>query len=89
MLKITPVNKEDTEIYMKLSAADSVADPDLGSGIQCFVDPWIWDPVWKKNRIRDPRLKISDHFSGSLLPIFWIKKTLILCHPGWKNPDPG
>jgi hypothetical protein len=20
-----------------------------------FFDPWIWDPGWKKNRIRDPR----------------------------------
>ena len=34
----------------------SVADPDPGSGIGCFFDPWIRDPGWEKVgiRIRDP-----------------------------------
>ncbi len=56
-------------------------------------------------RIRDPRseirhldsgINISDHISESLVTLFWIKNTLILCpfgvadpYPGWKNPDPA
>jgi hypothetical protein len=30
----------------------SVADPDPGSGIGCFFDPWIRDPGWEKVSIR-------------------------------------
>ncbi len=36
----------------------SVADPDPGSGIGYFFDPWIRDPGWEKSasgsEIRDP-----------------------------------
>jgi len=43
-----------------------------GSGIQCFFNPWIWDP--------DPGsgMKIPDHFSESLETFVRVKNALIL-----------
>ncbi len=40
---------------------------DPGSGIQCFFDPWLWDPypgTWD----------IPDHISESLVTILWVNK---------------
>ncbi len=34
--------------------SSSVADTELGSGIQCLFDPWIRDPGWVKNQDSDP-----------------------------------
>jgi hypothetical protein len=56
----------------------------------------IRDPGWKKIRIRDPRLTSLGHISESLVSIYWVNNTSILCQssdvdpdPGRKNPDPG
>ncbi len=50
-----------------------------GSGIQCFfypLDPWsgIWDKFFQ---ISD--LGSQTHISESLVTVFWVKNTLILC----------
>ena len=51
----------------------SVADPDPGSGIRCFFDPWIRDGFFPdpRSRIPDP-----DHCFVSLFTKFFCKNSL-------------
>ncbi len=68
-----------------------------GSGIRCLVDPWVRDPGWVKNRIRDEQ---SGLYFRELRTIFWLKihkffdadpgsgMEKILIRDG-KNSDPG
>jgi hypothetical protein len=51
-----------------------------GSGIRCLFDRFIRDPECVKIRIRDEN---PDHFSESLVTIFWVKI------PKFFDADPG
>jgi hypothetical protein len=42
-----------------------------GSGIRCFVDPWIRDPGWVKIKIRIRDEHLGSYFREKLL--FWFK----------------
>jgi hypothetical protein len=59
------------------------------SGIQCFFDPWVRDPGWKKSRsrIRDlhSAINIMGHISKSVVKLFGLKM-LKFCVT---DPDPG
>jgi hypothetical protein len=58
-----------------LSEKSIIADPDPGSGIRCFYDPWIRDG---KNQDPGSGMTFPDFISESLGNKFWVKKALII-----------
>jgi hypothetical protein len=85
--------------------ACSVADPDSGSGIRSFFDPWVRVPgsgMGKKSRFGTPDKQIPDHISESLVTFGGLKilklfvtypypvsGAFLILDPGWKNSDSG
>ncbi len=52
-------------------------DPDAGSRIRCFFDPWIRDPEWVKNQdLAGSRMRLET--------IFWVKILKVVN----ADPDP-
>ncbi len=70
-------------IFLIINVENSVADPDMESGIRCLFDPWIRDPEWvfSGSRIPNPYFwELSDNFLGKkfyysvkICPIFFLQ----------------
>jgi hypothetical protein len=55
--------------------------------IRCLFDPWIRDPGWVKNRIRDEQP--GSYFRELRKPILWDKILKLFADPGWKKIGSG
>ncbi len=64
---------------------------DLGSGIRCFFDPWIRDPVsgMGKEQGSGYGMNNPDHISQRLETIFWVKIRIRDPRSGWKKMGAG
>jgi hypothetical protein len=81
------------KIYTLIRYATSVADPDPGSGIGCFFDPWIRDG---RKSASGSGMNNPDHIFKSLetnffafLGLKYINSLMRTRDPGWRQFGSG